>query len=333
MTGTSTAGRRLGLVLGSAIAPENVPSAAATAEASGFDEVWLAEDFFFTGGISGATLALDATERVKVGLGVVSAMVRHPALLAMEVSTISRIHGDRLIAGIGLGVPAWVRQMGLYPPSPLAALRECVTSVKALLRGETVHHMGDVYSFDNVSLTYPQVDVATSIQMGVSGPNMLQLSGEVADGSVLSVASSAAYVRWARDRIDEGRTRGARADGHPITVFAIYAVDDDGDIARASAKATLAFYKQHGSNALTDVYGISDALNALVAAGGYDALLAGMPEEWIEDLTIAGTPSECAAKISALYQAGADSVALFPVATERVDEIVRMTATEVIPQI
>jgi alkanesulfonate monooxygenase SsuD/methylene tetrahydromethanopterin reductase-like flavin-dependent oxidoreductase (luciferase family) len=326
-----TAQHPLGLVLGSAIAPEHVPGAAATAEASGFDEVWLAEDFFFTGGISGASLALGATSRVKVGLGVVSAMARHPALLAMEISTISRVHADRLIAGIGLGVPAWVRQMGLYPPSTLAALRECVTSVKALLRGETVHHEGRVYSFDNVTLTYPETGDPTPIRMGVSGPNMLQLSGEVADGSVLSVASSHSYVQWARERIDEGRLRGGRTGDHPITVFAIYAIDADGDAARASAKATLAFYKQFGSNALTDVYGIRDELNGLVAAGGYDALLAGMPDQWVEDLTIAGTPEECAAKISGFYAAGADSVALFPVATDRVTEIVELTASEVIP--
>ncbi|MCH8898923.1 MAG: LLM class flavin-dependent oxidoreductase [Acidobacteria bacterium] len=321
----------LGLVIGSAIAPGQVPGATATAEASGFDEVWLAEDFFSTGGISGVALALDSTSRVKVGLGVVSAMARHPALLAMEISTISRVHPNRLIAGIGLGVPAWVRQMGLYPPSTLAALRECVTSVKSLLRGETVHQDGQVYTFENVTLTYPEVGKPTPIRMGVSGPRMLRLSGEVADGSVLSVAASHEYVQWARNRINEGRKRGGRTDDHPITVFAIYSVDADGAAARESAKTTLAFYGQHGANALTDVYGISDELNALIATGGYDALLAGMPDQWVDDLTIAGTPEECAARIKGFYDAGADSVALYPVATDRVDDIVRLTADAVMP--
>lgn len=326
-----TAQPSLGVVIGSAIAPELVPTAASTAEACGFDEVWLAEDFFFTGGISGASLALESTSSVTVGLGVVSAMARHPALLAMEISTMTRVHPNRLIAGIGLGVPAWVRQMGLYPSSTLAALRECVTSVKRLLRGETLDQEGEVFSFDSVTLTYPEPGHPTPVRMGVSGPKMLQLSGEVADGSVLSVAASYSYVKWARDRINEGRAGGGRADEHPITVFAIYAVDRDGDLARSSARETLAFYKQRGSNALTDVYGISEELDALVAAGGFETLLAEMPDRWVDDLTIAGTPQECAAKISGFHDAGADSVALFPVATERVDEIVRLTADEVMP--
>jgi 5,10-methylenetetrahydromethanopterin reductase len=325
-----TAEHHVGLVLGSAIAPEDIPAAAATAEQCGFDEIWLAEDFFFTGGISGASLVLGATSHVKVGLGVVSAVARHPALLAMELSTLSRNHQDRLIAGVGLGVPAWVRQMGLHPKSPLAAVRECVTSVKSLLRGDTIDRRGDVFDFNDVRLTYPETGSPTPVWMGVSGPNMLQLSGEIADGTVLSACSSHTYVRWAKERIEEGRERGGRTDSHPVTVFALYAVDDDGDAARASARATLAFYRQYGSNALTDVYGVSDELNALVAEGGYDAVLAGMPDQWVDDLTISGTPAECAAKIQGFYDAGADSVALFPIATDRLDEIVRLTADRVL---
>jgi alkanesulfonate monooxygenase SsuD/methylene tetrahydromethanopterin reductase-like flavin-dependent oxidoreductase (luciferase family) len=328
-----TAEHPIGLVLGSAVPPEQIRDAAATAEACGFDEIWLAEDYFFTGGVSGASLALGATSTISVGLGVVSAVARHPALLAMEISTLARIYGDRLVAGIGLGVPAWIRQMGLHPRSPLAALRECVTTTKSLLRGETVDLRGEVFSFDNVTLAYPNAQTVTPVRMGGLGPKMLQLSGEVADGSVLSVSASLEYVRWAKARIDEGRARGGRTDDHPVTVFGIYAVAEDGDEARASARARLAFYRQNGSNGLTDVYGISDELDALVKRGGYEAVLAGMPDQWVEDLTIAGTPEECAARISAYYEAGADSVALFPVETERTDEIVKLTAEDVLPRL
>ncbi|MDP7549467.1 MAG: LLM class flavin-dependent oxidoreductase [Alphaproteobacteria bacterium] len=323
----------IGLVLGSAVAPQHIQGAAATAEACGFDEIWLAEDYFFTGGVAGASLVLGATSHITVGIGVVSAVARHPALLAMELSTLARVYEDRIIAGIGLGVPAWVRQMGLHPQSPLSALRECVTTTKALMRGETVDVRGEVFTFNDVTLVYPETGAQTPVRMGVIGPKMLQLSGEVADGSVLSVSAGQDYVRWAKQRIEEGRVRGGRTDRHPITVFAIYAVDDDGDAARATARARLAFYRQLGSNGLTDVYGVSDELNALVKRGGYEAVLEGMPDQWVEDLTIAGTPEECAAKISAFYAAGADSIALFPAATDRIDEIVRLTADGVLPRL
>jgi 5,10-methylenetetrahydromethanopterin reductase len=320
----------IGLVLGSAIAPEHLQSAAAAAERGGFDELWLAEDYFFTGGISAATTALAATERIRVGLGVVSAVARHPALLAMEISTISRAFPGRLTAGIGLGVPGWIAQMGLRPPTQLGAMRECVTGVRRLLRGEEVTREGRVFTFDRIRLVFPETE-ATPVHMGVIGPKMLRLSGEIADGTVVSVAANATYVSWARERIDEGRAAAGRSDDHRVTVFAIYAVDEDGAAARRAVRAPLAFYKSNGPNTLTDVQGVSDELSAILERGGYDALVAEMPDSWIEDLTISGTPEECAAKIARYYAAGADSVALFPMPSDRVDSIVRLTAERVLP--
>jgi len=322
--------RGIGLVLGSAVAPERVPAAARGAEATGFDELWLAEDFFFTGGISAAALALDATEEIRVGLGIVSAVARHPALLAMEISTISRTHPGRLTAGIGLGVPGWIRQMGLYPPTALGAVRECVAGVRRLLTGEEVTEEGRVFTFDGVKLTYPESQ-PTPIHMGVMGPKMLRMSGEIADGTIMSVAASIKYVRWAREHIDEGRRAAGRTDDHRITLFALYAVDEDREAARATVRGPLAFYKSNGPSALTDVHGSSEQLVEILAGGGREALEREMPESWIDDLTIAGTPDECAARIREYYEAGVDSVALFPMPPEHIDDLVRVTGEKVLP--
>lgn len=322
----------VGLVLGSAVPPERLITAARAAEAGGFDELWLAEDYFFTGGISAAAMALSATERMTVGLGIVSAVARHPAVLAMEVSTLSRVYPSRLIPGIGLGVPAWIRQMGLHPPSALGAMRECVTSVRRLLAGEELTEEGRTFTFDRVKLTYPE-PVPTPIHMGVSGPKMLALSGEVADGTIMSVAASHEYVHYARERIDEGRRAAGRTDDHRVTVFALYSVDGDAAAARDAVRAPLAFYKSNGPNTLTDVHGSSDLLADMIARGGYDTIVAEMPDSWIEELTIAGTPTECASKIRDFHAAGADSVALFPMPTERVDDLVRLTAADVLPRL
>ena len=320
----------IGLVMGSAIAPEQLISGASTAESVGFDEIWLAEDYFFTGGISGATMVLDATSKIKVATGIVSAVVRHPAVLAMEISTLSRAHPGRFTAGIGLGVPAWLRQMGLHPPSSLAAMRECVESVRALLDGQELTFEGSTFSFDQVQLTYPEV-LPTPLHMGVSGPKMLQLSGRIADGTVLSVAASHDYVRWAKQQIGIGAEAAGRTEKHHRTVFALYSVDKDPQVARDAVRGPLGFYKSHGTNALTDVYGNSAQIEDLLAKYGADSFAEHLPSQWIEDLTIAGTPEECADKIKGFGEAGADTVALFPLPTERIDDLIAMTAQEVLP--
>jgi alkanesulfonate monooxygenase SsuD/methylene tetrahydromethanopterin reductase-like flavin-dependent oxidoreductase (luciferase family) len=323
----------IGLVIGSSVGPESLAETAQLAEKSGFGELWLAEDFFFTGGISGANIALAATETIQVGLGVVSAVVRHPALLAMEIATTARAYPGRFTPGIGLGVPAWMRQMGLLPASPLTAVRECVASVRRLLDGETVDENGRVFTFDQVELVYPATG-KVPIHLGVIGPKMLEMSGEIADGSILSVASGVDYIKWARERIDAGREKARRGDGHRVTVFAIYAVDGDGERSKRLARETLAFYKTAGGrNALTDAAGISDDLEDMAARGGVEAVTAEMPESWVEALTIAGTPDEVVGKIETLRRAGADSVCLFPATGEGVTDTIALTAEEVLPRL
>jgi len=323
----------VGLVLGSALAPERIQHVAATAEELGFGQFWLAEDYFFTGGISGATGALAATMRAPVGLGIVSAMVRHPALLAMELSTLARMYPGRVLPGIGLGLPHWVRQMRLHPKSSLGALRECVTSVRKLLDGEVLTTDGDYFSFDQVQLTYPVTDERVPIYMGVIGPKMLQLAGEIADGTVLSVLASARYVEWARERIAEGAARAGRDEHHRISTFALFAVDEDGAKAKREIRDLLAFYlTAMAQSPLTSAHGISDDVVAL-AKDGPAALSRAMPDEWVEELAIAGDPAECAEKIDRLIAAGSDSVELFIVPPERAGELTELAAAQVLPRV
>jgi alkanesulfonate monooxygenase SsuD/methylene tetrahydromethanopterin reductase-like flavin-dependent oxidoreductase (luciferase family) len=104
----------VGVFIATATPPERIAAPAASAERAGFAEVWVAEDYFCHGG-SGI-----------------------PA---------------RFRPGIGHGLGAWTDQMNLTPRSPLSALRECVSGVRALLAGETVDVEGKQFTFRSVQLT------------------------------------------------------------------------------------------------------------------------------------------------------------------------------------
>jgi alkanesulfonate monooxygenase SsuD/methylene tetrahydromethanopterin reductase-like flavin-dependent oxidoreductase (luciferase family) len=324
----------LGLVLGSALAPEGLPRLARLAEQLGYGELWFAEDYFFTGGVSAAAAALAATERIPIGLGVVSAMVRHPALLAMEIATLERTFPGRLHPGIGTGVPAWMRQMGLKPKSPLSALRESVTTVRRLLDGEEVSLDGRCFQLDRVKLAHPP-QTRVPLYMGVLAPKAMELSGEIADGNVLSVLASPQYVRWARERIAAGVQTAGRTHPRRLATFAFVSVDRDGAAAKAALRKPMAFYlAADGGNALTDAYGISEELDAMLAGGGgAEAVAREMPERWIDDLAVAGEPDECAEKIGRLLAAGSDSVVLFPVAGADPEATLRTAAADVLPKV
>ncbi|HEX7297549.1 MAG TPA: LLM class flavin-dependent oxidoreductase [Solirubrobacteraceae bacterium] len=323
----------IGLVLGSHMAPENIGEAAVLAEELGLGELWFSEDCFFSGGMSGVTAALAASTELPVGLGIVSALTRHPALLAMELATMSRLFPGRLRAGIGLGVPAWLHQMGLMPESPLTAMRECVTNLRALLNGEEVTYKGEVFTFDKVVLTHgPKEDI--DLYMGLVERRALQLSGEIADGTVLSVLAGTDYIRWAREQIAEGAAVGGRNGDHKLATYVLYSVDRDARKAKEAVRDVTAFYLEAmPRNALSRVYGITDEVGDMLSRGGADTVAREMPDQWLDDLVIAGDPDECAEKIRAFLDAGSDSVNLWVFPLDDAEEVLRLTASDVMPRL
>src|SRR5690348_16847560 len=112
----------VGVVFGSLTPPERLAEGAELAERLGFGELWFSEDCFFTGGLTGLTQLLTAAPTTPAGLGLASAMTRHPAILAMELAGLARTHPGRVRAAIGLGNTHWLRQMRLLPPLPLTAV-------------------------------------------------------------------------------------------------------------------------------------------------------------------------------------------------------------------
>lgn len=321
----------IGVILHGSTPPEELVDLCRMVEYRGFGELWLSEDYFFLGGISSTAVALGSTERIPVGLGIISAVVRHPAVTAMELSTIARLFPGRLMAGIGHGVPAWTRQMGLYPASPLTAMREAVSTIRSLLDGQTLTVAGEYFCCDEVALTHPAEDVP--LYCGVVGPKSLELSGEIADGTVVSVVAAPRYLEFAREAIARGaEISGRDADQHRLPTFALYNVDTDRRKARDAAKSLLAFYLAAvGPTAMTGVYEANDQLAEMVSRGGPDAVATEMPEEWLDTFAIAGEPDECAEKIKALLRAGATSVVLAPVPPQSNRQLIELTASSVLP--
>jgi 5,10-methylenetetrahydromethanopterin reductase len=316
----------IGLVLGNEIAPENLAELARLGEAHGFDELWMPEDYFFNGAIACAATVLAATERVRIGLGIVSCMARHPAVLAIECSALARMHPGRLTIGVGIGQPAWVRQMGIYPTSQLAALDECVTSLRDLLSGQPVTRDGKSFSFEDVQLTHPAT-TEVPIYVGVIGPNLLRLAGRIADGVIASIFASAKYLQWMRGHVAEG----AGPERRPLVCFAMLSVDEDASRALDALRPTMAFYLSVlAASPLIEVYGIRDELAAL-NEGGPERIAAEMPDEWMRDLAVVGTPADCVAQLERLRDAGADSVALFPMPADRSADLIRLAGTDILP--
>jgi alkanesulfonate monooxygenase SsuD/methylene tetrahydromethanopterin reductase-like flavin-dependent oxidoreductase (luciferase family) len=325
--------RRLGILLLSTTPPERLPELARLCEQLGFDEVWLAEDYFFYGGLTAAAQVLGATERIRVGLGVMSCVARHPAVTAMEIASLDRAFPGRFLPGIGHGVPAWVHQMGLTPKSPMRALEEAVTGIRTLLAGgEPLTTEGEYFTFRDVGLVHPPT-TDVPLYLGVIGAKGCELAGRIAEGNVLSVLAPTEYVTWARDLGQKGMSDAGRPGSFSVPTYVLTAVDPDRSRARDAVKQALAFYLAAvGPTPLTGSIGINDEVARLIA-GGVDGVLAGMPDEWVDVLAVSGTPEEAASRIEQYWAAGADCLILSPQPAESVEAQLKLIASEVMPRL
>jgi len=75
-----------------------------------------------------------------------------------------------------------------------------------------------------------------------------------------------------------------------------------------------------------------ERLTDKIARGGEEAVTAEMPDQWLEDLTLVGTPSEVAEKANRWLDAGLDSICVF-LPDDAEAETLRLVAEEVIPRI
>jgi len=313
--------------------PAQIAPFARLAEDLGFGELWVPEDCFFNSGIATAAIGLGTTKHIPVGIGIASAVVRHPAILAMEIATLAGAFPGRLMPAIGVGTPLTLKQIGLNPGSPLTAVRECLTAIRRLLDGEQVTENGASFRFDSVRLVHPPAE-PLRLYTGAMGPKMLQLSGEIADGNVIGITATPGIVRWSLEQVAEGARRAGRTPDHRCPVFALYSAARDRALARERARGTLAFLMSvFPRNPYTEHYGCADEVERILAHGGPAAMARDMPEAWLDDFTIAGDVDECAERIDRLLDAGASSVILAPQPADEYADMLRLTAQEVFPRL
>lgn len=302
-------GTKLGVIFTADRPPEELVAFATAAESRGLDELWLWEDCFLAGGIAATATALAATTRITVGLGVMPAVFRNPVAAAMEIATLARLHPSRFVAGVGHGVPAWMDQIGALPARPVRALEETALGIRRLLDGERFTVEGDHVKLHDVCLQQPPA-VRPPVVLGVRRPLGLRASGRSADGTILAEPSAPAYIRWARERIDEGRAAAGRTDPHRLTVFVKGRVDADRTHARDAVAGMLL---NEGVAAQLAPLDRDEELDELRALREPAEIAAQVSDDLLDQLTATGTPEQVVASLRAVSGTGVDSIAFAPI--------------------
>jgi alkanesulfonate monooxygenase SsuD/methylene tetrahydromethanopterin reductase-like flavin-dependent oxidoreductase (luciferase family) len=281
------------------------------AEALGFDELWVVEDLGFRGGVAQAGAVLAVTSRIVVGIGILPAGARNAAFAAMELATLAQLFPGRLIAGVGHGMPDWMRSVGAWPASPLTLLREYTIAVRTLLRGQPGPAAGRYVNVEGVVLgEVPRT--APPVVLGVRGPKSIALAGEVSDGVLLAEPAAPPYIAESVERL-------AVASPEVITYDAAV-VAGDGRAARDRVRPGLAWIGEPDwAPHLAALPFADDLARHREASASPEEFAATMPDAWVRELSLAGTPDEVRAQIAARHAAGATSVVMIPAVADSLD--------------
>jgi 5,10-methylenetetrahydromethanopterin reductase len=293
------------------------------AEAMGFEAVWQAESRL----VREATVPMAAfaasTERIKVGSGVVNTWTRNAALLASTFVTLDDLAPGRIVLGLGAWWDPLARKVGIKRRRPLQCMRETVEACRALFRLEEVSYGGDFVSLDGVRIDVVHGDTSARnipIYIGATGPRMLELAGEIADGIVLNYMVSPRYNDDAVDRIAAGAERANRSlDEIDRPQLVVCSLDSDRTKALDAARLLLTQYlgqQPHIMKASGVDGSLIEEINELVDwPATHDQIEKAarlVPDEVVQFVTASGTPDECRAKVSEYLEHGATCPILYP---------------------
>jgi 5,10-methylenetetrahydromethanopterin reductase len=213
---------------------------AGIAERHSFGSLWFTENIFNRGILPAVVGSIIATRTIKVGLGVINPYSRHPTQIAMDVGALDELSAGRLSVGIGSGNGDRIRRMGLDYDKPLAAVRDAITIVRGMIRGERLTYSGSVFSVKDVQLEYTPPRPALPLYMAAMGDQAMRVCGQVADGVVISNMCPPGFTTRALRLLTEGAREVGQDAPQAVVQFVFCAARKQRSEARAMVRSAIA---------------------------------------------------------------------------------------------
>ncbi|MGQ0668790.1 MAG: LLM class flavin-dependent oxidoreductase [Actinomycetota bacterium] len=297
---------RLGLALWPDRDVRELAEMAVAAENAGFDDLWWPDHYDAREVSAVLTLCAARTTRIRLGTAVTSPLLRHPGILGSLFASLSEASDGRAVAGLGPGGFEVKTNLKVTTPSPIAATREAVVILRALLAGERVTiEGGRVFPVESAGLTFAPPS-PVPIYLAGRGPNMLALAGEIADG-LITHGLAVPYIQMVAKQVDQGvRLAGRSVDDCDVALMLEVALSDDVGLGRDALRPRC-LYMVGGEYAeeLIPLYGLDPEavkpIRAAVRAGDRHAVQM-IDDEMVDAFAIAGPPERVVQQLTALSQ-------------------------------
>lgn len=287
---------------------------AGNADTLGARSIWIGEDIALgqeTFVLTAATLL--QTQKVRVGTGIIPVTVHNITTLARAGITLNEIGSGRFAFGLGIGGIQDLERHEIYIKKPVTELRKSVNTLKRLWAGETVDATSEVFSIHgfNLNLTDP---LTIPVFLGVRGPQMLKLTGMIADGAILSAPFD--YLRFAINTVNEAAEQSGRNRSDVEKVVWVPTVPTFKGIEEKVARRVVALVIGDMPDAVLDMLSVDrervNRIRETVASSGPKEGARLVDDELLDVFSISGTKEHMVDRFEELAEIGATEIVLGP---------------------
>ena len=272
----------------------------------GYTDLWSSEADG-TDGFTPLVLASQWAPTLRLGIAIIPAYTRGPALMAQHIASICEAAPGRFVMGIGSSSNVIVENWNGIPfEEPYKRTRDVARFLRKALTGEKVSEKYDGFEVNGFTLRRVPRE-QPPILIAALRPGMLRLAGREGDGAIINWLS-AEDVATVKPYVEEG---GAQKE---IVARIFCCPNPDAEVVRAEAKRAIAAYLN------VPVYadfhrwlGRSEDLEGMWnhwAAGDRKAALDAIPDRVVDQLILHGTPEQCREHIDRYHAMGVTTSAI-----------------------
>lgn len=287
---------------------------AQNSDSLGARSIWIGEDI----ALGQETFVLTAStllqsKNVRVGTGIIPVTVHNISTLARTGVTFNEIGAGRFVYGLGIGGIQDLEKHGIVIKKPVTELRCSVETLRRLWSGEVVDSTSEIFSLHGfrLELTNP---INVPIFLGVRGPQMLKLSGEIADGVILSGPFD--YLRYAIKTVNQAAEQAGRKKNTVEKVIWVPTIPTFKGIQEKIARRVVALVIADTPNAVLDMLSLDrDKVNNIrevVASSSPKEAVEFVDDELLDIFSISGSKEHMVDRFEDLTGIGATEVVIGP---------------------
>src|SRR6266536_6066869 len=289
------------------------------ARRAGLDSVWVHDSYFERDAVTYISAIASQVGGIRVAMGALNPLTRHPVLVAMTVSAIDDMAPGRVILGMGTGLPLRLAQMGIpyRPGAGVEAVSRAIDTLRALWSGERVPPGAP--GLPPVQPMFPSVH-RVPVYIAAYRSAFLELAGRKADGYLARPAESVSSLRRMLVTLRAAAVAAGRPeDAVEVAGYLLTLVDRSRREAlnRAKREPFVIYMMSVQSDLAMRRAGLDPELKDRVAAAwraeDYHRAANLIPDELLDAFMLCGTREEVAAGAAAYHQAGMDLPLLQPV--------------------